>query len=284
MDEQRDIAVPVTIFYSYAHEDEKFRLLLEEHLSLLRQQGVISGWHDRQIMAGTDWKQAVDAHLSAASVILLLISAHFLNSDYCYGVEMQYALARHEAGTARVIPIILQPVDWEHAPFAHLQCLPRNGKPITKWKNRQAAFREVAIEIRAVIEKMAPPSSTLLHPSLSTNALLSPPHSDMGSSNSSGILAPPMGNQEGFLHSLDGLREKIVADPINGARALSDYLASFPQWQAKRVEIDLKRAQLERIQRDSAVFPLSSDEKAEKWRAVFFLLETCIALEREGLR
>jgi hypothetical protein len=103
-------------------------------LSALRQQGVITEWHDRKIVAGTDWKQSIDEHLMTATVILLLISPDFLASDYCYGVEMQRALARHAAGDACVIPVILRPVDWQGTPFAHLHCVPTDARPVNSPK------------------------------------------------------------------------------------------------------------------------------------------------------
>src|SRR5438270_7568217 len=103
----------VEIFCSYANADEVWRQKLETHLSLLQRQGLISFWHDRLIVPGSDWAQAIDTHLETASVILLLVSADFFASDYCYGVEMQRALARQEAGEARVIPILVRAVDWK---------------------------------------------------------------------------------------------------------------------------------------------------------------------------
>src|SRR5712692_7966993 len=148
-------STPVEVFYSYAHKDEAFRNNLEKHLSLLHRQGLITAWHDRHILPGTDWAQAIDEHLERASVILLLISADFLASDYCYGLEMQRALQRHQANEARVIPILLRPVDWNEAPFAHLQALPTGAKPITTWRNRDAAFTDVAAGIRRVIEDLS---------------------------------------------------------------------------------------------------------------------------------
>ncbi len=150
-----DSSTPVEVFYSYAHKDEAFRNKLETHLSLLQRQGLITAWHDRHILPGTDWSQAIDEHLERASVILLLISADFLASDYCYGIEMQRALERHQANEARVIPILLRPVDWKSAPFAHLQALPTGAKPITTWSNRDAAFTDVAAGIRRVIEDLS---------------------------------------------------------------------------------------------------------------------------------
>jgi hypothetical protein len=151
--EQRDVLSPLTIFYAYAQEDEQLRRKLEKHLSLLRQQGVITQWHDRQVLPGSDWAHVIDTHLMKAQVILLLISPDFLASDYCYGVEMQRALERHGAGEAQVIPILLRPVDWESAPFASLQCLPHNAQPITLWKNEDEALVTVVKGIRAVIEQ-----------------------------------------------------------------------------------------------------------------------------------
>ena len=96
----------IEVFISYSHCDEDLRNELIKHLALLRRQGVIQAWHDREIDAGTEWKQAIDTHLQTANIILLLISANFLASDYCYDIEMKRAITRHEAGEACVIPIV----------------------------------------------------------------------------------------------------------------------------------------------------------------------------------
>lgn len=95
---------PVEILCSYAREDETWLRKLKTHLSLLQRQHLVSFWHDRLILPGTDWVRVIDTHLETASVILLLISSDFFASDYCYGIEMKRALERHEAGEARVIP------------------------------------------------------------------------------------------------------------------------------------------------------------------------------------
>src|SRR3989442_12755601 len=111
----------ITIFYYYAHKDEQLQISLEKHLSTLKREGLISNWHDRKIGAGQEWAGQIDAHLNAAQIILLLISADFIASEYCYDVEMKRALERHEAGEARVISIIFPPGDWRTAPFGALQ-------------------------------------------------------------------------------------------------------------------------------------------------------------------
>src|SRR5438094_4349901 len=101
---------PIEIFYSYAHADEDLRQELEKHLAALQHEGLIAGWHDRLISAGSEWEQQIDEHLNTANIILLLISASFIASKYCSSIEMKRAMERHEAKEARVIPIILRPV------------------------------------------------------------------------------------------------------------------------------------------------------------------------------
>jgi len=120
----------------------------------LRAQGVLSEWHDRRIGAGTPWREAIERNLDTAHIILLLVSPDFLASPYCFEVEAQRALQRHRAGTARVIPVLLRPTDWEAAPFAKLQAVPSKAKPVVSWSNREAAFADVARHIRLACEEL----------------------------------------------------------------------------------------------------------------------------------
>ncbi|MDQ3917929.1 MAG: tetratricopeptide repeat protein [Acidobacteriota bacterium] len=154
MTEEIHPAGAVEVFYSYSHKDEKLRDTLEEHLALLKRQGVISQWHDRGIGAGREWAGEIDEHLKSADIVLLLVSSSFIASDYCYGVELQLAMERHEAGAARIIPVILRPCDWKKAPFGKLQALPKNARPVTKWSNRDDAFTDIAGGIRRVAEEL----------------------------------------------------------------------------------------------------------------------------------
>src|SRR2546423_6012720 len=160
------MADALKLFYSYALEDEVLRKKLNIHLAMLRREGLISEWHDRDISAGSLWAEEIDAHLKKANIILLLISPSFLASDYCYGIEMQEAMKRQAEGKVRVIPIILRPCDWENAPFKKLQALPKDAKPVTMWSNRDAAFSNIAKGIHRVIDELngnfpvVPPEAT----------------------------------------------------------------------------------------------------------------------------
>jgi hypothetical protein len=147
----------IDIFFCYAHEDEVFLKILKKHLKPLQRDGLISVWHDRDINAGTDWEKEIDKHLNTAKIILLLVSPDFMNSDYCYGVELKRAIERHENGEARVIPIILRHIDYEGAPFSRLQALPTGAIPVTdrKWRNRDEAFFDITQSIRRTIKLLS---------------------------------------------------------------------------------------------------------------------------------
>jgi hypothetical protein len=145
----------VEVFFSYAHKDQRLRDQLENQLSLLKREGLISNWYDRKIGAGEEWAGQIDTHLNTAQIILLLVSADFIASDYCYDIEMKRALERDKAKEARVIPVILRRVDWKNAPFGKLQALPKDGKPVTSWANRDDAFFDVARGIREIVEQLS---------------------------------------------------------------------------------------------------------------------------------
>ncbi len=143
----------VTIFISYSHKDKRYCKQLESHLSILRHRKLIDTWHDGRLAPGQEWKQEILTQLNTAQVILLLISSDFLESSFCYGVEMQRAIARHDVGEALVIPIILRPVVWEGAPFAKLQTLPTDAKPVTSWSDLDEAFADIVKGISQAIKK-----------------------------------------------------------------------------------------------------------------------------------
>jgi tetratricopeptide (TPR) repeat protein len=154
MSEISPIGNIVKVFYSYAHQDKKLRDKLEKHLSGLQRQGIIAGWHNGEIEAGSERDAQLKEHLNLSDIILLLISSDFIASDYCYCLEMKQALKRHEQGEARIIPILLRSVHTQKLPFAFLQFLPMDGKPIAKWRDKDAAFAEITEAISNVIEEI----------------------------------------------------------------------------------------------------------------------------------
>ncbi|MDZ8258093.1 TIR domain-containing protein [Nostoc sp. ChiQUE01b] len=144
----------IKLFISYSHKDEVLREELATHLAIMKRQGEITTWYDRQIGAGSEWANQIDNNLKKADIILLLISSYFLASDYCYDIELKLAMKRHEAGEALVVPIILRPVNWSGAPFGKLQAYPKDAKPVTSWANQDEAFMSVIQGIRIAVNNL----------------------------------------------------------------------------------------------------------------------------------
>jgi len=146
----------IEVFCCYARKDQPLLLDLKTHLMPLQREGLITLWADVDINAGAEWEKEIHNHLNIAGIILLLVSPDFMASDYCYSIEMKKALNRNDDGTARVIPIILRPVDWTGTPFSKLQALPTDGKPITGrgWHSRDEAFADVARSLHKVVEEL----------------------------------------------------------------------------------------------------------------------------------
>lgn len=142
------------VFYSYSHKDQGYRQQLENHLASLKRLYHLQTWFDRQIKPGDNWQGVLEEHLNSADLIFLLISADFMNSDYCYNKEMARALERHARGEAKVIPILVRPVHWKKAPFSHIQLLPTNAQPIKNWANPDKAYYNVVIGVERVVQDL----------------------------------------------------------------------------------------------------------------------------------
>jgi len=140
----------IEVFTSYSHNDEALRDDFAKHLKVLQREGIIKTWHDREISAGSEWEKQINLNLQRARIILLLVSADFIASDYCWDVEVKQAMDRHRSGGCVVIPIILRPCDWMAMPFGKLQALPTGARPVTDWENRDEAFEDITRSIRKI--------------------------------------------------------------------------------------------------------------------------------------
>jgi hypothetical protein len=142
---------PVKLFITYSHKDEALRHALCDHLASLQREGLIDVWHDRKIGVGQEWQGKIDDNLEKADIVLCLISASFLASDYCQDIEIKRGLERHNCAEACIIPIILRPVNWNDSPLGKLQALPINAKPVTTWNNRDQAYTSIVQGIKEIV-------------------------------------------------------------------------------------------------------------------------------------
>jgi len=145
----------VQAFISYSHRDEKWLDLLHRHLVMLKREGVVELWFDKQIDAGGHIDDEVSSGLADSQLFLALVSPDFLASNYCYEKEMVQAIERASYGTMRVVPIILEPCDWKSSPLAQFKALPKDSTPISLWANPNVAMLDIVNELRRVLPKQA---------------------------------------------------------------------------------------------------------------------------------
>lgn len=137
------------VFFAYSHRDEGTRDAIEKHLAVLKHEKLIQAWHDRKIGPGHHIHESIREKLEGADLFILLVSPDFLDSRYCYEVELSRALERRAEGTATVLPVIAQHCEWPRTPLGDLLAVPRDGTPIADYKNPDQAYAEVAKAIRS---------------------------------------------------------------------------------------------------------------------------------------
>src|SRR5688572_18338800 len=102
-----------TVFISYSHKDEDWKDRVVTHLGVAQQQKLLYAWEDREIGGGEDWELKIKDAINAASVAILLVSAHSLTSNYILHHEVKHLLERRDKEGLRIFPIIIKPCDWE---------------------------------------------------------------------------------------------------------------------------------------------------------------------------
>lgn len=152
------------VFISYCHEDEVFKNELEKHLSSLQRQGLIDIWHDRCINPGDEWKDVIDENLNTSDIILFLVSADFLSSNYCMNIEVKQAIKQHKEHRSVLVPVVVRSVLWDKEMFSKFQALPKDAKAISSYPDRDSAWCEVVDGIGKILENLKKKETALITP------------------------------------------------------------------------------------------------------------------------
>lgn len=148
----------INIFFSYAQSSPRDRRLfatLNKHLSGLRRLHPIARWYDSAVSSADHLTQTLENSLNEASIIIFLITVDFMDSKRCIELEMEKALELQQTRDTRLIPVLLAPADWTTLPLSQYQPLPADGKAVSSKRDREAAFTEVAVGIRKVVDELA---------------------------------------------------------------------------------------------------------------------------------
>lgn len=142
---------PLKVFISYSHCDKEMKEELMKHLNSLIRQKYIQVWQDGEMPLGSDINETIFRKMMECDIALLLLSADYVNSDYCYSVEMETLMSLRDTGKI-VIPILLREVDLKGTPFENIKSLPEDRKAVNSFSDRDVAMKSIASGIRSVVE------------------------------------------------------------------------------------------------------------------------------------
>lgn len=145
----------IKVFLSYSHKDIKYKQELDKHLTPLKTSERIETWNDEELKVGSEFNQEIKERLESYDIIVLLISSDFLSSDYCRDIEMENAIKRAKAQQCHIVPVIVRPCMWKETPIKEFLALPKEGKPINKYKEKDDAYLEVASGIKKIVEDIS---------------------------------------------------------------------------------------------------------------------------------
>jgi hypothetical protein len=150
--------LPLKVFISYSHQDEKWKDDLLAQLTNMQMQGLISIWQDRMISPGDLWDDSIKQALRDSDLVLFMVSPSFMTSHYVWNDELPAAIERQKRKESRLVPIYVIPVESVDAPFSPFQGLPRdhyNGNFLSQLGNRDTALFEIATSIRKLVMSMS---------------------------------------------------------------------------------------------------------------------------------
>lgn len=240
---------PVKLFISYSHKDEVFKNRFDIALKPLKRLGMIDLWQDGLLLAGEEFEKTILNEIGKAEVVCLLVSPHFLNSDYCFSKEMQLALQNRRQNGCYVVPILLSSTPlWQKFEIGKLIALPKDGKPVDTWGNADEAWLNVVTKISELVEHIQNSPNRM--------ALTSPPAAKPESST-----LPPPAPSPGNAANLAPLRKKIARGNIE--EAISDLLEitelQFPDEQNEVILLSNRWFSLQKREQSRTITESSAD-------------------------
>jgi hypothetical protein len=144
---------PLNVFISYSKADNSYKETLLNHLSALGNR--LSIWHDHDILGGQEWDKTIKEQINQADVVLYLVSASSMATDYIQQTELPLIEARCQRGECKLIPVIVRACLWTALDFAKYNALPEKGIPITKkthWDTEDDAWLNVAEGVQRLLK------------------------------------------------------------------------------------------------------------------------------------
>jgi hypothetical protein len=140
------------VFVSYAREDAKWvdknypHNLIPYLAESLRRHNV-TFWFDKELKGGDVFEQHIANQIDDSHIALLIVSQCFLNSEFIENKEMPRIAERAKQGKMIVVPVLVEPCDWNDYPFlADRQMVP-GPAPLIEYTESEAQWAKVKFQI-----------------------------------------------------------------------------------------------------------------------------------------
>jgi len=105
------------IFISYAREDGGAMTSIVEHLKAEWLQDGLVPWADPLLRPGQEYRKELEAVIRESVAAILLVSVHFMLSEFIRDVELPLIRERHAREKMPVFPFILSPSSGDRDPW-----------------------------------------------------------------------------------------------------------------------------------------------------------------------
>lgn len=133
------------IFISYSHKDKKWLDLILTFLKPYTRNEKVTVWSDEQIKPGSNWEHGIKNKLKTCRVAILLVSPHFLASDYIIENELSLILDRQRDNNLIIYWIAVSHSGYKQTVLFNIQAANNPSKPLDKLTKSERDKTLVAI-------------------------------------------------------------------------------------------------------------------------------------------
>jgi hypothetical protein len=118
------MTTPPIIFISYSQNDDIWLNHLQVHLKPFIRNATVAPWVDTNIKPGEEWEKAIQDALSASCVGVLLVTPHYLATDFVFQKELPELIRK------KILWIAVRHSSYQITEIAKYQALNNPSRPL----------------------------------------------------------------------------------------------------------------------------------------------------------